>query len=72
MVQDARLAQRAGVVLTMKDWKKMGPDERAAWLAARELEGAQVVTDPPAESAPPAEVHSELVAAAARIANGKG
>lgn len=35
-LEDAVRAMSAGVALTVRDWKRMTPAEKAAWLAVRE------------------------------------
>lgn len=58
LVEDARLALLAGVVLTRRDWVKMSHEERIAWVAAR-----QILTAPATTSASP---EPELVREPAR------
>lgn len=70
MVREAKHAQRAGVVLTLRDWKKMSIPERGAWITALEL--VRLDGDGAPAPPPPPEVRSELVASAARVAARKG
>lgn len=37
LIQDALVAQSSGVVCSLREWKRLDTDERAAWLAARKL-----------------------------------
>lgn len=50
LIEEAALAQRAGVVLSLRDWERMSPARRGAWVAVREQVPAPAPAAPASSS----------------------